>query len=248
MKLAAVADIHLKPEEQEKNIAAFSVVNELADVLVVAGDFTNHGLPDEMRGVLAVLEHVHIPIIGVLGNHDHESGNQDELAGMLRVGGVHLLDGHCFEVDGVGFAGTKGFAGGFSPYELMPFGEFGIKTFVEVAEREAIKLDYGLEQLKTPIKIAITHYAPIKDTVVGEPEPIFPFLGSSRLQRAIDKHKPALALHGHAHHGTFSGESKGGVRVCNVALNILKERGEQHPFALFEFPNGKSGSQASSIG
>jgi len=235
MRLAAVADIHLKAEDHEKNVAAFSAVNELADVLVVAGDFTNHGMPDEMRVCLAVLEHVHVPIIAVLGNHDHESGHQDELAGMLRVAGVHLLDGNCFTVDGMGFAGTKGFAGGFAPYELMPFGEYGIKTFVEVAEREAIKLDYGLEQLKTPIKIAITHYAPIKDTVVGEPEPIFAFLGSSRLQRALDKHKPALALHGHAHHGTFSGESKGGVRVCNVALHILRARGEPHPFTIFNF-------------
>jgi Icc-related predicted phosphoesterase len=235
MRLAAVADIHLKAQDHEKNVAAFSAVNELADVLVVAGDFTNHGMPDEMRVCQAVLEHVHIPIVAVLGNHDHESGHQDELAGMLRVAGVHLLDGNCFEVDGMGFAGTKGFAGGFAPYELMPFGEYGIKTFVEVAEREAVKLDYSLEQLKTPIKIAITHYAPIRDTVVGEPEPIFPFLGSSRLQRALDKHKPALALHGHAHHGTFSGESKGGVRVCNVALAILRERGEEHPFTVFNF-------------
>ncbi len=233
MRLAAVADIHLKAEDHEKNVHAFSPVNELADALVIAGDFTNHGLPDEMRGVLAVLEHVHIPVIAVLGNHDHESGNQDELAGMLRVAGVHLLDGHCFEVDGIGFAGTKGFAGGFSPYELMPFGEGGIKTFVEIAEREAIKLDYALEQLKSKVKVAITHYAPIKDTIVGEPEPVFPFLGSSRLQRALDKHRPALALHGHAHHGCFFAETKAGVRVHNVALHILKERGEQHPFAMF---------------
>lgn len=235
MRLAAVADIHLKAEEHEKNVHAFAAVNELADAFVIAGDFTNHGTPEEMRGVLSVLEHVRIPIIGVLGNHDHESGHQDELAGMLRVAGVHLLDGHCFEVDGVGFAGTKGFAGGFTPYELMPFGEGGIKNFVEIAEREAIKLDYGLEQLKTRIKIAITHYAPIKETIAGEPEPIFPFLGSSRLQRALDHHRPALALHGHAHHGTFSAESSTGTRVCNVALAILRQRGEPHPFVLFNF-------------
>jgi len=158
MRLAAVADIHLKQQDHEKNVRTFTPVNDLADALVIAGDFTDHGLTEEMRACLAVLEHIHIPIIAVLGNHDHESGHQDELAGMLRVAGIHLLDGHCFEVDGVGFAGTKGFAGGFSPHELMPFGEGGIKTFVEIAEREAIKLDYGLEQLKTPIKIAITHY------------------------------------------------------------------------------------------
>ncbi len=233
MRLAAVADIHLKAEDHEKNVSQFSVVNELADALVIAGDFTNHGTPEEMRACLAVLESVHIPIIAGLGNHDHESGHQDELAGMLRLAGIHLLDGQCFEVNEVGFAGTKGFCGGFAPHELMPFGEGGIKTFVEIAEREAIKLDYGLAQLHTRVKVAVTHYAPIKDTVVGEPEPIFPFLGSSRLERALDRHTPALALHGHAHKGTFSAKSRGGTRVCNVALHILRSRGEEHPFTIF---------------
>jgi Icc-related predicted phosphoesterase len=233
MRLAAVADIHLTEENRERDIRQFLPVNELADALVIAGDFTNHGMPDEMRVCLAVLEHVHIPIVAVLGNHDHESGNQDELAGMLRVAGVHLLDGHCFEVNGVGFAGTKGFCGGFAPHELMPFGEQGIKTFVEIAEREATKLDYGFAQLKTAVKVAITHYAPIKETIVGEPEPIFPFLGSSRLERALQRHKPAIALHGHAHHGSFTATTTSGVKVYNVALSILRERGEPHPFTLF---------------
>lgn len=233
MRLAAVADIHLTAENHERDVRQFSEVNDLADVLVVAGDFTNHGIPDEMRAVLGVVEHIHIPIIAVLGNHDHESGHQDELAGMLRLAGVHLLDGQCHEIDNIGFAGTKGFCGGFAPYELMPFGEQGIKTFVEIAEREAIKLDYGLAQTKAQKKVAITHYAPIKETIAGEPEAIFPFLGSSRLERALETHKPVLALHGHAHKGTFSAESKSGVRVCNVALPLLRRRGVKHPFALF---------------
>lgn len=234
MRLAAVADIHLKAEDHDRNVRAFSAVNEAADVLVIAGDLTNHGLPDEMRACLSVLEHVHIPIVAVLGNHDHESGQQDELAGMVRLAGLHLLDGNCFEFEGVGFAGTKGFAGGFAPYELMPFGEGGIKNFVEIAEREAIKLDYGLAQLKTAVKIAVTHYSPVKGTIIGEPEPIFPFLGSSRLERAFDRHHPMLALHGHAHHGTFFAESSAGTRVYNVALHILRERGEPHPFTIFD--------------
>ncbi len=233
MRLAAVADIHIKTENYEEDVRRFSAVNDLADALVIAGDLTNHGLPAEMQACLRVLEHIKIPIIAVLGNHDHESGHQDELAGMLRVADIHLLDGNCFEVDNVGFAGTKGFCGGFSPYELMPFGEGGIKTFVEIADREMIKLDYGLAQLHTPIKVAITHYAPIRETVVGEPEPIFPFLGSSRLERPLSRHKPVLALHGHAHKGTFSATSQDGVKVCNVALHILHKRGEQHPFVIF---------------
>jgi Icc-related predicted phosphoesterase len=234
MRLAAVADIHLAAENHERDVRQFSPVNELADVLVIAGDFTNHGMPEEMRAVLGVLEHIHIPIIAVLGNHDHESGHQDELAGMLRIAGVHLLDGHCHEIDGIGFAGTKGFCGGFAPYELMPFGEQGIKTFVEIAEREAIKLDYGLAQLSTDRKVAITHYAPVRETIVGEPEAIFPFLGSSRLGRVIEQHRPALALHGHAHHGTFATHSATGIPIHNVALPILRKREEERPFALFD--------------
>ena len=133
MRLAAVADIHLTAENHDRDVHQFLPVNDLADALVVAGDFTNHGMPEEMQAVLGVLEHIRIPVIAVLGNHDHESGHQDELAGILRIAGVHLLDGHCLDLDGIGFAGTKGFCGGFAPYELMPFGEQGIKTFVEIA-------------------------------------------------------------------------------------------------------------------
>ncbi len=212
------------------------MVNELADALVIAGDLTNHGMPDEMRACLSVLEHVHIPIVAVLGNHDHESGHQDELAGMLRVAGIHLLDGNGYEIDGIGFAGTKGFCGGFAPYELMPFDARwtqGHALSRKSPERESIKLDYALAQLHTPVKIAIMHYAPIKETVIGEPEPIFPFLGSSRLQRPLDRHKPALALHGHAHKGTFTAESSTGTKVYNVALHLLRGRGEEHPFVIF---------------
>ncbi len=233
MRLAAVADIHLTSENRERDVHQFLPVNDLADALVIAGDFTNHGMPEEMHGVLAVLDHIRIPTIAVLGNHDHESGHQDELAGMLRVAGIHLLDGQCFDIDGIGFAGTKGFCGGFAPYELMPFGEQGIKTFVEIAEREAIKLDYGLAQTHAEKKVAITHYSPIKETIVGEPEPIFPFLGSSRLEYALETHRPVLALHGHAHKGTFSAETKSGIRVCNVSLPTLRRHGEEHPFAIF---------------
>jgi Icc-related predicted phosphoesterase len=234
MRLAAVADVHFRQEDQEENIRQFAAVNEIADLLVLAGDLTNHGRVQEMEACLAVLARVEIPMVAVLGNHDFESGQQDTLAGMARVAGINVLDGTCYEHDGVGFAGTKGFCGGFAPYELMPFGEGGIKNFVEIAEREAIKLDYGLAQLHTDRKVAITHYAPVKETVVGEPEPIFPFLGSSRLGRVLEQHKPSLALHGHAHHGSFAAESAWGTAIHNVALAILKKRNEPHPFIVFD--------------
>ncbi len=234
MRLAAVADVHFKPADREQNIRHFLSVNELADVLVIAGDLTDHGMPEEMRAALAILEHIRIPIVAVLGNHDYESDHPDELAGMLRVAGIHLLDGQGFEHNGVGFAGTKGFCGGFYPYELMPFGERNIKSFVEIGERESTKLNFGLAQLRTSIKVAITHYAPIPDTIVGEPEPLFPFLGGSRLQRAFEPHKPVLVLHGHAHHGTFAAQTESGIPVRNVALPVLRRRKEPYPFALFD--------------
>jgi Icc-related predicted phosphoesterase len=234
MRLAAVADVHFKPADREQNVRHFLAINELADVFVIAGDLTDHGMPEEMRSALAILEHIHVPIVAVLGNHDYESDHQDELAGMLRVAGIHLLDGQGFEHNGVGFAGTKGFCGGFYPHELMPFGERNIKSFVEIAEREATKLNFGLAQLRTSIKVAITHYAPIPDTIVGEPEPIFAFLGGSRLRRAFEPHKPALVLHGHAHHGTFAAQTNSGIPVRNVALPVLRRQKEPHPFALFD--------------
>ncbi len=163
--------------------------------------------------------------------------HQDELAGLLRVAGVHLLDGQCHEIDGVGFAGTKGFCGGFAPYELMPFGENGIKTFVEIAEREAIKLDYALAQLQTPIKLAITHYAPIKETVVERTRaPSFPFLGSSlvcRASRSTVTSRP-WRFTATPTRGTFAAESTTGTPIYNVALHLLRLRGEEHPFTIFK--------------
>lgn len=234
MRVAAVADIHLNAADRAADSRAFSAVNDRADALVIAGDLTNHGKPEEMRGVLDVLGDVTVPIIAVLGNHDYESGQEGELCEMVLDAGIHLLDGDCFELDGIGFAGVKGSSGGFTPHELMPFGERYIKDFVDVAIKEAASLDRAIARLKAPKCIAIMHYAPIKATVKGEPEPIFPFLGSSRLEVVLDRRRPRFALHGHAHHGSFSGETTGGVPVFNVALHILKQRQEPFPFAIFD--------------
>jgi Icc-related predicted phosphoesterase len=234
MRVAAVADIHLNVADRAENSRAFAAVNDRADVLVIAGDLTNHGKPEEMRGVLDVLSGVTIPIVAVLGNHDYESGQEGKVCEMILDAGIHLLDGGCFELDGIGFAGVKGSSGGFTPHELMPFGERYIKDFVDVAIKEAASLDRAIARLKAPKRIAITHYAPIKGTVAGEPEPIFPFLGSSRLEVVLDRRRPEFALHGHAHHGSFSGATTGGVPVFNVALHILKKRKEPFPFVVFD--------------
>ena len=233
MRLAAVADIHITAENHERDVRQFSAVNDLADVLVIAGDFTNHGMPEEMRAVLGVLDCIRIPSLRCSGTTTTNVDTRTSLPACSVS-----PESTCSTVSATrsmvsALPEPRAFAAASRPYELMPFGEQGIKTFVEVAEREAVKLDYGLAQTQAEKKVAITHYAPIKETIVGEPEPIFPFLGSSRLERALETHRPVLALHGHAHKGTFSAETKSGIRVCNVALPVLRQRGEEHPFALF---------------
>jgi Icc-related predicted phosphoesterase len=234
MRIAAVADVHMGPSGCGLEKSDFAAVNSHADVLVIAGDLTNLGTVDEMKWCLEILSDVKIPIVTVLGNHDFESNKEVELAEMVRARGIHLLDGTCFELDGVGFAGTKGFGGGFGRYQLAEFGEDCIKSFVKQSEKEAEKLRHSLSQLTTKKRIVVTHYAPIRATVEGEPEPIYPFLGSSHLEMILDEVRPDLALHGHAHKGCFEGYTSAGVRVCNVALSILRSRGEADPFIVFD--------------
>lgn len=234
MKIAAVGDVHISPPNCGIKRGHFAAVNSKADVLVIAGDLTNHGTPEEMAFCLDVLSEVKIPIVAVFGNHDFECGKEVELAAMVSARGIHLLDGTTFELDGVGFGGTKGFGGGFGRYQLASFGESCIKSFVHQSEKEAEKLRNSLTKLRTQKCIAVMHYAPIRATIEGEPEPIYPFLGSSHLEMILNETRPALALHGHAHKGSFEGYTSGGVRVCNVAHAILRKQGIEEPFIVFE--------------
>lgn len=234
MKIAAVGDIHLGPQRCGFEKDHISAVNSMAEVLVVAGDLTNYGTTEEIEWCLNTLSGVKIPIVAVLGNHDFESNQQEKLITILRTKGVHLLDGDCIEFGEVGFAGVKGFGGGFGRYQLAEFGEPCIKSFVTQSQNEAQKLRQALLQLTTPKKVAVLHYAPIRTTIEGEPAPIHPFLGSTDLEVVLDETLPDLAVHGHAHKGCFEGKTSKGVRVCNVALPILRANGEKHPFTLFD--------------
>jgi Icc-related predicted phosphoesterase len=233
MKIAAMGDIHIGPKVSEPVKAAFESVPLHAEMLVFAGDLTNHGTPQEINICMELLQQIQLPVVAVLGNHDYESGLHEEFSKRLIESGIHLLDGNTCEINGIGFAGTKGFCGGFTPHQLMPFGEQDIKDFVEASRSEAEKLYHSLASLKTKKRVAVLHYAPIKATVHGEPEAILPFLGSSHLEEVIDRNKPDLVLHGHAHHGSFEGRTRGGVKVCNVALPVLYNPGEL-PFAVFD--------------
>jgi len=211
-----------------------SRIRDEADLLIVAGDITNLGKPEEMESMLASFMRLRIPIVAVLGNHDYECGKQAELAKMMTAEGVKLLDGSGYERDGVGFAGTKGFLGGFGRGVLTAFGEPEVKAFVQSAIDETLKLERALSMLRTEKRIVVTHYAPIAETVKGEPEQIYPYLGSGRLSEVIDRHQAILAVHGHAHHGSLEGKTIGGVPVYNVAMHLLMARTPAAPYRLFD--------------
>jgi Icc-related predicted phosphoesterase len=231
MRIAATADLHFTPERYAAIEPQMRSVRDEADVLVVAGDLTNYGKTSELEPLINELLRLGLPIVTVLGNHDHENGQQEELITMLRHAGIHLLDGTGYERDGVGFAGTKGFVGGFGRAALTAFGEPEIKAFVKAAMDEGVKLERAMSQLRTPKRVVVLHYAPVQDTVVGERPEIFCYLGTSRLIEVIDRHGADLVLHGHAHNGSPVGKSTAGIAVHNVALPLLQA---MHPPAAYQ--------------
>jgi len=234
MRIAATADLHFSPQSYDKIREPLSRVREHADVLVIAGDLTNYGKPEEMHSLLNALVRLRIPIIAVLGNHDYESGQEHELIKLMTAEGIKVLDGSSYERDGVGFAGAKGFVGGFGRGVLTAFGEREIKAFVQASIDETMKLERALSMLRTDKIVIVTHYAPIADTVKGEPVEIWPYLGSSRLAEVIDRHGAVLALHGHAHLGTPDGKTTAGVPVHNVSLALLMAQQPPCPYRVFE--------------
>lgn len=234
MRIAATADIHFSPQSYDRIREPLAHVRDEADVLVIAGDLTNYGRPEEMTSLLNALVRLRIPIVAVLGNHDYESGQEQELMKMMNAEGIKVLDGSSYERDGIGFAGTKGFLGGFGRGVLTAFGEREIKQFVQASLDETMKLERALSMLRAPKIVIVTHYAPIAETVHGEPQEIWPYLGNSRLAEVIDRHGAALALHGHAHHGKPDGKTTGGVPVHNVALSLTLGHNGGKPYRVFE--------------
>lgn len=237
VRVAAVGDFHCGEEDAGRYREAFSRVNDEADVLLLAGDLTRRGTPAEFRVVAGELQDVRIPILTVLGNHDHESHQTEAGLAILRERGVHILDGEPFELnERIGFAGVKGFMGGFGRWTLTAFGEVETKAFVGTTLEEVQRLEFALRRLATPVRVVLLHYAPITDTVVGEPEQIFPFLGNDRLVEPIDRFKAAVVFHGHAHHGTFRGATPGGVPVFNVSHVLLREQQVGDMYFLYDIP------------
>ena len=238
LRIAALGDIHVSKTSQGTFQPMFSQISSTADVLVLCGDFTDYGLAEEAR-ILAreLTTAVTIPAIAVLGNHDYENGQQDEVRRILNDAGVTVLDGEATEVHGVGFAGVKGFAGGFGRGALGPWGETAIKQFVQEAVDEALKLEAALARLRTHRRIALLHYAPIRGTVEGEPPEILPYLGSSRLEEPINRYRVNAVFHGHAHRGSPEGRTATGVPVYNVAMPLLSRTyPDRPPYLIVELP------------
>jgi uncharacterized protein len=234
MRVAATADLHFSPQSYDRIRDQMQRVRDEADLLILAGDLTNFGKIEEMTSLLNALVRLRVPIVAVLGNHDYESGQEQELMKMMIAEGIKVLDGSSYERDGVGFAGAKGFYGGFGRGALTAFGEPEIKAFVQAGLNEALKLEKALSQLRTEKRIVVTHYSPIRETVEGEPLEIFPFLGSSRFGEVIDRFGAAFAVHGHAHHGAMEGKTTGGIPVYNVAITLLQSQQPPCIYRVFD--------------
>ncbi len=238
-RIAALGDIHTQEGDKGKWAPLFEEASKKADVFLLCGDLTDTGDETEAQVLVEELKACTIPVLAVLGNHDHEKGRHKLIRQiMLQHHQVRMLDGESVVVGNIGVAGIKGFGGGFDKHMLSMFGEGAMKAFVQEVVDETLHLDRALARLDQEHhdlkKIAIMHYSPIKDTVIGEPEEIFPFLGSSRLAEPLSRRGVTAVFHGHAHMGSFSGEAPGGVKVFNVSKPVLQREGYQTPFFLFE--------------
>jgi Icc-related predicted phosphoesterase len=236
LRIAATADVHYGKQSKGKMQELLHAASHDADVLLICGDLTDYGLPEEAELLAAdIRAHLRIPVLAVLGNHDFESGHPEAVRDVLVNAGVRMLDGEAAEIEGVGFAGVCGFGGGFGRRMLNAWGEPLIKNFVQEAVDHALRLEQALAQLRTERKIVLLHYAPLRATVEGESPEIFPFLGSTRLEEPINRFRVNAVFHGHAHNGTGEGATATGIPVFNVSAPLLQRDTPEKPsFRLFE--------------
>jgi Icc-related predicted phosphoesterase len=243
VRVAAVGDIHCGKNSHGLIRPLFENAEAFADVLVLCGDLTDYGLPEE---AIVLVEELSVaskmPIVAVLGNHDFESGREDEVKRIFVDAGIIMLDGDAVEIRGIGFAGARGFAGGFGRGTLGSWGEKTVKAFVQEAVDEAMKLESALARLRTASRVAVLHYAPIQATVENEPPEIFPFLGCGRLEEPINRYPVTAVVHGHAHNGSPDGRTAAGVPVYNVSLPLMRRTfPDRPPFLILKLPADKTG-------
>lgn len=238
MRIAALGDLHIRDAVAEPLRRAFAEVNDRADVLVLCGDLTDHGFIKEADILADALTVCRIPKIAVLGNHDYESTPTEELVKVLTRTGLMVFATEPWTFDGVGFVGAKGFAGGFGRLALQPWGEHAVKQFVQDAVNEGLILERALHRLRAEHgvdrTVAVLHYAPIRETVEGEPLEVFPFLGSTRLVDPLDRFGVSVILHAHAHHGAPEGRTPQGIPVYNVSLPVLRQQKPEQTYRLVE--------------
>lgn len=234
MRIAAVGDIHFTEGLTGTFRRQYERLPDEADVLLLAGDLTNMGRPSEAEALLDELAEIRLPMIAVLGNHDHASDASDGVAALLEDRGVHVLDGNraVLGIAGrtLGVVGVKGFCGGFEPFMLRAFGERELKAFIAESDFEAKKLEAGLRQLQSDVRIALLHYAPVRETMGDEPPEIYPFLGTSLLLEPIERGHVDAVFHGHAHRGTFHARTPKGIPVYNVAMPVMRR-----PYCVITF-------------
>jgi Icc-related predicted phosphoesterase len=232
LTFAAIGDLHVKEDRTSTFRDLLAEMSRAADLVVLCGDLTDVGRPREAELLAEDLRACSVPVIGVLGNHDCESGHAQQVAQILKGAGVHLLDGQSHQIDGVAFVGVKGFMGGFGRRMLASFGEACVKALVAESMSEAMRLENAMRMVQSDRAVVVLHYAPVVDTVEGEPLEIFPFLGCSRLAETIDRFKVNAVVHGHAHHGRYEGRTPAGAPVYNVSLPVKKPSGR--PYALIK--------------
>lgn len=237
LRVAAVGDVHYDKHSNGNLKELFIEASGQADVFSLCGDLTAHGTPEEAK-ILAedMNAHLQIPALAVFGNHDFEAGKSETIREIMEETGVTVLDGEGAEIGGIGFAGVRGFGGGFDKHVLKAWGEPATKQFVQEAVDEASKLERALSRLNTDQRVALLHYAPIRETVAGEPPELFPFLGSSRLEDVLNHYHATVAFHGHAHHGHPEGTTARDIPVYNVSLSVLQRAhsDDQTPFRVVE--------------
>ncbi|ASW56384.1 metallophosphoesterase [Plantactinospora sp. KBS50] len=246
IRIAAVGDVHLDEDVVGRFRPALERLPEHADVLLLAGDLTRHGTEGEARCVATEFGGLAVPVVTVLGNHDYQCDEVPRVIRVLEDAGITVLEGTNTVLDlpggRLGVAGAKGFGGGFAGRCASNFGEPEMKAFVGTTMAIADQLSEALHDMECDLRVALTHYAPVPDTLAGEPLEIYPFLGSYLLGQAIDSAPTALAVHGHAHAGTERGTTPGGVRVRNVAHPVIKQA-----YSVYHLHN-ESGSTKVSAG
>jgi Icc-related predicted phosphoesterase len=247
IRIAAVGDLHAGSDTADVLRDQLAEVSQKADVLLIAGDLTKSGRPEEARVLARDLADVSVPVVAVLGNHDHHADRPQEIASLLRDVGVSVLEGQSIQLDtaagSVGVAGVKGFGGGFAGASGAEFGEPEMKAFIRHTKERSEALGSALASLQTDVRVALMHYAPIRETLQGEPPEIFPFLGSYLLAEAVDRSGADLVIHGHAHRGTEHGVTPGGVNVRNVAQTVIRQA-----YAVYGFETGTRRGEPATTG